>query len=100
MNDLKDIKLLLSSIVSLIELLVDDTATLVDMVLVPRNSQEYVHEVQTRGIALVSAARELRLIANKVLDKTDQSEGEVVRDLAGNLLWGHLGVLRFWSLGL
>jgi hypothetical protein len=86
MTDLQDIKLLLSSMVSLIELLVDDTATLVDMVLVRRTSDEYVHEVQTRGIALVSAARELRLIANKVLDKTDQSEGEVVRDLAGNLL--------------
>ena len=86
MNDLKGIKLLLSSMVSLIELLVDDTATLVDMVLIPRTSDEYVHEIQTRGIALVSAAQELRLIANKVLDETDHSEGEVVRDLVGNLL--------------
>ena len=86
MTDLKGIKLLLSSMVSLIELLVDDTATLVDMVLIPRTSDEYVHEIQTRGIALVSAAQELRLIANKVLDETDHSEGEVVRDLVGNLL--------------
>jgi len=86
MSDLKDVKLLLSSMVSLIELLVNDTATLVDMVLVPRTSNEYIHEVQTRGITLISAAQELRLIANKVLDETDPSEGEVVRELAGNLL--------------
>jgi hypothetical protein len=86
MSDLKDVKLLLTSMVSLIELLVDDTATLVDMVLVPRTSDEYVHEVQTRGIALISAGQELRLIANKVLDETDHSEGEVFRDLVGNLL--------------
>lgn len=86
MTDLKDIKLLLSSMVSLIELLVDDTATLVDMVLVPRTSDEYVHEIQARGIALVSAAQELRLIANKVLDETNHSEAEVVREFAGNLL--------------
>jgi hypothetical protein len=56
------------------------------MVLVPRTSNEYIHEVQTRRIALISAAQELRLIANKVLDETDPSEGEVVRELAGNLL--------------
>ena len=86
MSDLKDVKLLLSSMFSLIELLVDDTATLVDMVLVPRTSEGYVHEIQTRGIALISAAQELRLIANKVLDETDHSEGEVVCDLVGNLL--------------
>ena len=58
---------------------------LVDMVLVPRTSDEYVHEIQTLGIALVSAAQELRLIANKVLDETDQSEAEVVCDLVDNL---------------
>jgi hypothetical protein len=86
MTDLKDIKLLVSRMVSLIELLMDDTATLVDMVLVPRTSDEYVHEIQARGIALVSAAQELRLIANRVLDETDRSEGEAVRELAGNLL--------------
>ncbi len=86
MSELEDVKLQLSTMVSLIELLVDDTATLVDMVLVPRTSDEYVHEVQTRGIALVSAAQELRLIASKVLGKTDHSEGEVVRDLVGSLL--------------
>ena len=68
--------------VSLIELLMDDTATLVDMVLVPRTSDEYVHEIQARGIALVSAAQELRLIANRVLDETDRSEGEAVRESA------------------
>ena len=78
MSDLDDVKLLLSSMISLIELLVDDTATLVEMVLVPRTSEGYAQEIQTRGIALVSAAQELRLIANKVLNETDHSEGEGV----------------------
>jgi len=86
MSDLENTKLLISSMVSLIELLVDDTAALLDMVLVPRASDEYVHEVQRRGTALASAAQELRVIANKFLDKTDHPEEEVIRELTGNLL--------------
>ena len=47
MSDLDDVKLLLSSTIYLIELLVDDTATLVEMVLVPRTSEGYAQEIQT-----------------------------------------------------
>jgi hypothetical protein len=71
MTEVEGIKQVLGKLVQAIELMADETAELVDKYHRPHLIPEAHHTVVARSRALVSAAESLRLVAEKVLDKTD-----------------------------
>jgi hypothetical protein len=68
-----DIKLLLLKMVETIELLSDETATLLDKHLRSELAKEYWQVAVDRSNAIAESADNMRLIADKVLGKTDRS---------------------------
>lgn len=71
MSDLENIKHVSGKLVQTVELLADETAELVDKYYRPNTTSEFQHEIVARSSALLAASQELRLVAEKVLDKTD-----------------------------
>lgn len=71
MSETDSLKQILGKLVQVVELLADETAELVDKYYRPSTLPEYQHELVGRSSALLAASQELRLAAEKVLDKTD-----------------------------
>ena len=71
MSDIGDIKHVLGKLVQTVELMADETAELVDKYHRQYTKPEFHYQFAERSAALVSAAQELRQVAEKVLDKTD-----------------------------
>jgi len=73
MNELDDIRALLSKMVDAVDLIATETADLVKEFQTSRIAPEFPYVVPARVRALLSAAESMRLVSTKVLGKTDHS---------------------------
>jgi hypothetical protein len=71
MSELDQLKEVLGKLVQTVELLSDETAELVDKYHRPFASEDSLHTIRDRSLALLGASQELRQVAETVLGKNN-----------------------------